>query len=195
MNHPNIRKDDRLRTYIVIGAHRSGTSFVTHCLINTGVDMGDDLIGVSLGNPQGGCESTTWDTLANDIITHLGGKWSRHAEVDDDYTWAAIRSAREHFAGRIRALIKERAHGWWGIKNPKLSRIMFVVLPFILEVDDDPIVIVCARRRSKVTASIRERAQAVGRDVPTVEEYDRIVSDFYLRITDFISEFVNERYE
>lgn len=182
-----ITKDDKLRTYIVIGMHRSGTSFITHCLMDKGAKMGEVMIPPSPGNPQGGCEDKAWDKLVNDIIEAAGGNWGRASLIEEDMGDDKVAELRLQFQDRIRKLIKKQANGWWGFKNPKATRVLEVILPFILEIDDDPYLIITVRKRSKIVADIVDHE--TGEQWYDRDHLEKVVAQFHDRLVKMIRTF------
>lgn len=186
-----MTKDGKM-TYVILGMHKSATSFIAHSFKNMGVFLGDDLMKSNEVNPMNECESKEWELLCNDIITFLGGKWGMLAEISEgEYNKNKIEKARKYFADRIRNLIKKTMDGadsMWGWKSPKTIRVIDVIFPFILEVDNDPYVFAVLRDPIKIGKTVKEKMDKVGKDWVTNELGQKVAEQYHNKIVNFINE-------
>lgn len=169
-----------MRTYIVTGMGRSGTSFLAKSLHDQGVHMGDEL---ETDTHTGGYEHPTFLNINKDIITAAGGAWGLGALPVAEEKIIAV---GEQFAPRIRQAIESSKREAWGFKEPRLSLTLRVLMPHILEVDDDPFLYVCFRKPEKVAQSLHRLAPAnwmIERGVKVAKETNR-------RLLAYLAEFL-----
>lgn len=146
-----------MRTYIVLGMHRSGTSFLAKALADQGVDMGKRLMGPLRNDPIDHYENMDFVELNREILRAANGDkgfFSGTFPVPDEETIAA---QAEAFGGKIAAVIEKHRGESWGWKGPYTSLLMPLYMPHVLAVDDDPFVYVAFRRPEKVAESLHRR--------------------------------------
>jgi len=90
-----------MKTYIVFGMHRSGTSFLAHALKDQGVNIGKEITGPGVGNLVGYFENVDFLHFNDLLLTEAGGNW---AAVPDEK--GIIESAKRH-KEEFRKLITE----------------------------------------------------------------------------------------
>ncbi len=98
---------------IITGMHRSGTSLVASILQQAGINIGDKLIGDSVGNPRGHFEDVDFYQFQQNILKRLGQTIMVQQPLDPScITPQEIASAKQ--------LIATRAHiPVWGWKDPR----------------------------------------------------------------------------
>ena len=64
-----------IRTFVVLGMHRSGTSLTAGGLEKIGIDMGDNQLGANQWNPLGHFENVDFVGLNDRILNTAGGNW------------------------------------------------------------------------------------------------------------------------
>lgn len=124
------RNNSRLKTAIVLGAPRSGTSMTAGILAILGVDMGNVRNADPL-NPQGYYEDRDFLNLGDDIF--------RAADPDSNGFCppeaSAIREVKGEFEGRITALVSERNtacnQAAWGWKTTQTCLLADLFLPHV----------------------------------------------------------------
>ena len=148
MNEPTI--------VCIVGMHRSGTSLVAQLLHALGLDLGPEehLMRPSPANPTGHWENEPITELNDDILTRLGGTWSRPPELAagwertpelDDLRHQARELIRAEFAGSER----------WGFKDPRTS----LTLPFWQRILPPMRYVICLRNPVDVAFSLRARTE------------------------------------
>ncbi len=136
---------------VVLGMHRSGTSFLVRTLNLAGLWLGgDDQLHTTegrakIGNPKGNYENREGIDINDTILTRSGGSWCNPPKQ-------LITNADD--AARIVALCKTLAHGQpdgyrrWGWKDPR----MILTLDIWLEVLKSNIFIVGSYRHPSAVA-------------------------------------------
>ena len=170
-----------MRTYIILGMGRSGTSFLAKALKDQGVNIGNNFWGRE--NPNGGFEDWDFVKLNRDIITEAGGAWGIGAiPVSEEL----ILSQKDKFKKRIIDIIQKKKSDKWGWKDPKTTLTIRLFMPHILEVDDDPFIYACFRRPEKVAYSLFRRSgneYDKTRGIKVAKEYNRRLLKF---LVDFL---------
>lgn len=158
------------KTYVVLGGHRSGTSFIVNCLKLAGVPI--------VGSPPR-LEDLRFVRLNMKIIQDAGGIWLHPPDEE------ALRASGEKYADEIKALIKEAGEGkpYWGWKDPRQDLTISSYLPHL---EDDVYLIAIFRKPQKAGESLHklQQVQTVERGVELAREYDN-------RLIRAIEEFVN----
>lgn len=106
-----------MRTVLILGMHRSGTSCLTGMLEQAGLPLGE-VNTVSRHNRKGNRENNEVMRLNDAVLAASGGGW--------DQPPAALRWDDGHRAERDRLIGRHREQGLWGLKDPR----MLLVLPF-----------------------------------------------------------------
>jgi hypothetical protein len=157
---------------LVLGMHRSGTSVLTRVVSLLGFEVGDDdiLMGASEWNVTGHWEVTDLTLLNDDLLRHLGGRWSAPPDVADD---ELARVARGEWGDRARQAVAETFAGnSWVWKDPRLC----ILLPFWRAVLDDAdlVTVLVLREPGEVARSLAAR-DGIGLDygVALWERYQR----------------------
>lgn len=130
--------DHSPKTYVVIGAPRSGTSFLAKALIDAGVEM----------HPSTQFfEDLAFRELNIRIIKDAGGAPERPPSQE-----ALTRAGAAH-ADDIATLIRSRQSDFWGWKDPRTSLMLDSYLPHL---EDDVYLIAVFRKPKRVAASMRQ---------------------------------------
>jgi tetratricopeptide (TPR) repeat protein len=66
---------DRSKFFLCTGFHRSGTSLIAQSMLESGLSMGDQLMGASFGNPLGHVEDQPIVDLHDRVLTANGTNW------------------------------------------------------------------------------------------------------------------------
>ena len=147
---------DLPKTFIVLGVHRSGTSFVTKCLIDAGVEMGGQAIHY---------EDNAFVQLNMKIIQAAGGIWRNPPDPD------ALRIIGAEHADRIQRAIAAKSGDLRGWKDPRQALTMESYLPYL---DGDVYLVAMFRKPEKVGASLKRIGQMdAQRGTAMAREYDR----------------------
>ena len=156
------------KKYILVGAHRSGTSFIADSLRRNGVEFA-----------TGGwrAENRAFYGINKQIINDAGGIWMYPPAAED------LLIAGQAYAPQIQAVIKDfnsRAP-LWGCKDPRMSLTLRSWLDFL---DGDVYLIAIFRRPEAVAASI-DRKQLF----PYQDAYD-MAQEYTRRIILAVKEFM-----
>jgi len=142
---------------VVLGMHRSGTSAVTRALPVVGVELGDRLMPPVAGdNDKGFWEDLDVNALNNEVLEVLGADW----DTPGVPTAAALE--REELAPlRARGvdLLRGRMTGRdaFGIKDPRLSRLLFFWKPIFRQLDLRVVYLLAVRNPLSVARSVGTR--------------------------------------
>jgi hypothetical protein len=141
---------------IVLGMHRSGTSALTRVLNLLGVDLGANLLPAAEDNETGFWEHRDLVLVNEAVLQCVGSRWDDARPI-----------ARQRFAGvtlqplrkRARAILERDFHDSriWGMKDPRLCRLLPFWLPLLEEFDSTPRFVLPVRHPLEVAASLRRR--------------------------------------
>jgi len=106
-----------MKTFIVLGMHRSATSLAAKGLHESGVYMGEDLLGKNSSNPYGHFENRRFVQLNDALLDRAGGKWDKPPEH------ARIIKAGQELSSRIEQTVamESKGHEFWGWKDPRTT--------------------------------------------------------------------------
>lgn len=141
-----------MKTVIVLGMHRSGTSIVAGIINKLHVNMGKKLLGKSWTNPYGHFEDEDFMKLNVRILQSSGGSWDNPPVQND------ICAQKSKFEVEIKDLVrtKNRNH-FWGWKDPRTSLTMELYMPylrkphFIVVHRSEQCIVDSLQRRNKIT--------------------------------------------
>lgn len=108
-----------MRTFIVIGAPRSGTSLIAGVLNSNGIDMGDSGAAHMALNPKGYIEDGRFSNINDELIHRANGNVVSPPEICA--VKETLKVERYHFVDRLREVIAIRMTGCvdWGFKDPR----------------------------------------------------------------------------
>ena len=148
-----------MRTYIILGMHRTGTTFLTQSLQRNGVHIGDNL-------DIAYAENRDFLALNHKIIEATSGSWASGGMPP---SIEEILSLQGKFDEDIKATIARNAkYRRWAFKDPRTSITIPLLMPHVLAVDSDPFIYACFRRPAKIAESLYRRQQLrrdIGRQV------------------------------
>jgi len=137
--------------FLILGMHRSGTSFLANCLNRCGVYLGENLLfsnGSSKDNPKGFWENEDFTKLSDKFMAENKTRWDQitsNLKCSDNF--------KQQFKNKINKLVSE-SHMAAGIKDPRL----LIMLNSILDVfPEDKIYIGIFRHPLKVAESLKIR--------------------------------------
>lgn len=135
-----------IKTFIVLGMHRSTTSLLSNALHDFGVRMGTVLNGAV---PYGIWEDRDFFTLNKRILNIAGGDW------DDPPSREKILYAGETQKKVIRRVVNKnnRQGANWGWKDPRTVLTIECYMPYLV----NPIFYVCFRDPDEVAKSLNKR--------------------------------------
>lgn len=168
-----------MRTYIVQGMHRSGTSFIAKSLFDQGIDMGKNLGEPNWANPHGYYENQDFIKLNTRILKSVGGEWDILPSKE------RIEMAGNDFKEEIRTLIDNSKGEMWGWKDPRTTVTLPIYLDILEEDEDNDVYLICMFRKPKKVAASNEK---VGNR--SAERAEEITKDYNERLFDNIKEFL-----
>jgi hypothetical protein len=162
-------------TYIILGMHRSATSFIAKALKDQGVNIGERLLGPSKGNFQGHFENVRFLELNRKILKKAGGNW------DNPPSEEAIIKAGNELQGEIKRLVEQERGGLWGWKDPRTTLTIRLYMPYL----ENPYFIVCFRNPYEVAKSLQKRngfslEKGLALAITYNERLLSFLTDFYL---------------
>ena len=107
---------------MVVGMHRSGTSFVAGSLQKAGVDMGDELIRGDISNPEGHFENVEVVKLHDQVLDDHNAPLYPQKQIQNDYS-------QVHKAACNSIIQSHTDSAVWGWKDPRGS----LMLPLWIE--------------------------------------------------------------
>jgi hypothetical protein len=130
------------KTYIVLGCHRSGTTFITQALKNTGV---------VLQGLSSRCEDSRFVRLNSEILQAAGGRWNCPPSRGK-----LLEAVAKHEA-ETRGLLVSASENQlaWAWKDPQQVLTAEGMVPIWLDMLDDVYLICIFRRPEKVEQSMK----------------------------------------
>ena len=150
------RKAENLPIILVLGAHRSGTSFLTQIMSVLGFDLGKTLMLPSYDNPRGFWENELIVGIHDGIFRAFGKDWTTAPAMDED--WLNSDAARDA-AYSILEIIEADFNGRNPvlIKDPRLS-VLHPLWDRIAEQLNRPLIkVTILRSPESIAASVRRR--------------------------------------
>lgn len=142
---------------VVLGMHRSGTSAVTRSLKALGVDLGNTLVPPVAGdNDRGFWEDADTLSVNQDLMAALGVDWCPLGP----YSWSKIdANQRKVFEQQATDLLRNKLSmvGAFGIKDPRLTRLLPFWRPIFDRIDADVRYVLVVRNPLSVAASLKRR--------------------------------------
>jgi hypothetical protein len=142
---------------IVLGMHRSGTSALTGCLGLLGVELGSSLIPAHPElNAKGHWEHREAVSLNEQLLASMERTW--HDERLLPNGWSKTPAA-EAIIGEIKNLLQREfaRTPLWGLKDPRLCRLLPIWLGAIAENGAEPLFILALRHPEEVARSLARR--------------------------------------
>jgi len=100
-----------MKTFIVLGMHRSATSLAAKGLHMAGIDMGERLLGAMPSNPYGHFEDRDFIEMNDQILQAAGGSWDQ--PPDEDAVFRAGLLLRDRIHDLITERKKSKRHWGW----------------------------------------------------------------------------------
>lgn len=141
---------------LVLGMHRSGTSALAGILSNLGIDLGHRLMPASPDNPKGYFEHQDIVAVHDGFLAAIGSKWDSVRALPAG--WAEGTAAHTARSALRQILTRDFAGtALWGLKDPRLCRLMPLWQPLFDELSIEPRYILMVRRPAEVAASLAAR--------------------------------------
>tara|TARA_R100000908_G_scaffold64192_2_gene47227 strand:+ start:1391 stop:1918 length:528 start_codon:yes stop_codon:yes gene_type:complete len=169
-----------MKTFVILGMHRSATSLVAKGLNNV-IYLGedDDMLPPQEDNPEGFYENNKFIDLNNEIISAAGGNWLEPPSEK------AILSVKDEFTPKIKKLISEfnDTGDYWGWKDPRTVLTIRLFHPYLI----NPHYIACFRQPLEVAKSLNKRNMiSIQKGLRTAMEYNfriiKFLNDKHLKI-------------
>lgn len=138
------------KVYVVLGMHRSGTSFIAKSLYDQGVDMGTahNMLGPNEWNKLGHYENVGFVSVNDDVLLSCGGAWNNPVGKK------CIKEGFEEQRDRVESLIEDNRSSFWGWKDPRNTLTIDGWLPYL---DGDVYLVATFRKPSKIAHSLYKR--------------------------------------
>jgi len=158
-----------MKTFIVLGMHRSGTSLIAKALENE-IHMGDDFLAGNIFNPKGYFENKEFVQLNDRILGAAGGSW------ENPPSEKSILSVGFRYQNEIKSIINKHSnHDMWGWKDPRTTLTIKLYLPYL----SNPHFIACFRDPREVVKSLANRGDLNELEATLlVEEYNSRLLNF-----------------
>ena len=144
------------KAVLVLGMHRSGTSSVAGLLALAGLPLGERLIAGNDFNPKGYFEHEVIWRLDHELLEALGSSWYDVRRLPERWPQSeAAAGIRKKLAQVLdRDFI---GHAYWGIKDPRMCRLMPLWRDLLGTLEVEPKVILVLRHPFAVAASLMRR--------------------------------------
>ncbi|MBI4122936.1 MAG: sulfotransferase [Parcubacteria group bacterium] len=164
-----------MKTIVVIGMHRSGTSLTASILNVLGVHLGKKLIGATSSNPLGHFENAEFVELNDTLLLAANGDAAHPPSLSE------LEAIRDRFAPRIKNLIARSERDLWGWKDPRTSLTISLYFPFLR----NPYFIHCKRNPNQIAESLQKRS-GMRRDeaLRITRVYEERIKEFFERNPD-----------
>lgn len=161
-----------MKTFVVLGMHRSATSLAAQGLLRSGVYMGKTLIGTSADNPYGHWEDIDFVRFNDRLLSAAGGAWNRPPSE------LSILDLRNEYDNEICDFIKRKeCRPFWGWKDPRTTLTINLFLPHLT----NPHFIACYRNAVDVAKSLERRDNMKIEDgILLANTYNRRLNRFLL---------------
>ncbi len=162
----------QIKTVVILGMHRSGTSMTAGILTKLGVDMGKKLLGKSAGNPKGHFEDKDFIELNKKILRIAGGDWK-----EPPYN-KMILMQKDKFRKQINSMIRMKESALWGWKDPRTSLTIELYLSYL----KNPYFIVCHRNPLAIGNSLDRRKNqsiSVQSGIKLTKVYEERINNFF----------------
>lgn len=161
---------------VMTGMHRSGTSLTASLLQNGGVNLGDRLMGVDVGNPKGHFEDLDLVEFHQNVLQSQGisvAGWTEQGFIE----------VQQQYVAAAQNLIKDRQkRSIWGWKDPRTT----LFLNFWSELISEAKYIFVYRSPWEVVDSLFRRGDTIFKTNPNFAvkqwcQYNKLILDFYKR--------------
>lgn len=156
-DHPYVKKElsakikkkiaglTEMKTVVILGSGRSGTSVTSGILHLSGVNMGQRFASPNPLNVNGNFENVFFAILNDRILAAAGGSWSVLPPEK------AIIAQKERFADDISALVETESSRLWGFKDPRFC----ATFPLYEKHLTNPYFVIVRRKHESIVASLR----------------------------------------
>jgi len=163
-----------MKTFIVLGMHRSATSLAAKGLHDAGVYMGEDLIGKTPSNPYGHYENRRFVEINEIVLSKAGGSWDNPPVPEK--IWKAGWDLKDRIQQTL--AIEGQSKEFWGWKDPRTTLTIECFWQYLV----NPHLIVCFRNPVQVAQSLQKRdGFNLARGMSLANEYNTRLISFLSR--------------
>ena len=146
-----------MRSLVILGMHRSGTSALAGLVQLLGVNLGEDLLpAMPEVNEKGFFEHQEILDIHEDLLKSLGSSWYDPLPLDDNW-WQRpdVLTQRRRL---VTVLRRDFANSrLWGVKDPRLCRLFPLWKSILAEVRCEPLCVIVTRNPHEVADSLAKR--------------------------------------
>ena len=170
-----------IRTFVVLGMHRSSTSAIAKGMAEVGIHMGRDPNHAHNFHYEILTEDPDFTRMNNKIIYACGKyEWNKPPPVEK------VREVGKEMYKEIRDLVRAKQRApFWGWKDPRTCLTIDAWLPHL----EDPHFIICIRNPYGVAKSLQKR-----NGIPIVAGI-ALAQQYNQRVLDFLNGNINEAYK
>ena len=171
-----------MKTFIVLGMHRSATSLIAKGLVESGVYMGDQLLGAHSSNSYGHYEDVDFIALNDEMLKKAGGSWNNpplESEILKLHDVKINGITIQDF------IVQKQKEPFWGWKDPRTVLTIKLFLPYL----ENPHFITCFRDPREVARSLAKR------DLMTRNKALVLAKIYNDRLLRFLNEWASDKYQ
>lgn len=151
-------KQEKNTALFILGMHRSGTSALAGTLKLAGVDFGPDLLPPKPDNPKGFFEHREIVRIHDEILQKIGMRWDDPRPMTED--WVLREELNPLKIALKDIILHEFSHSsFWGLKDPRLCRLLPIWLPILEELQINLRIIIMMRDYHEIANSLATRNQ------------------------------------
>ena len=165
-----------MRTYIIIGTGRSGTSFLAECLKKNGVNIGKNFYQGE--NPHHGYENQEFVDVNKELFIDTFGKWGLMSPDNEKINY-------KKFEDKYKKLIEENKDESWGVKEPRMTLFVDKFVDTLKDVDDDPFIYIALRKKKHIIKSAKKHNKEI-KD----EEIEKAIEIYKKSLINIINNFL-----
>jgi len=147
------------KTYIVLGMHQSGTSFISKALTDQKVEMGV--------NNKAVYENMEFVKHNSMLLTASGGSWKSPPKEEN------LKRVLAQKVTQTRMLLSRFKRQFWGFKDPRTALVAPAYLPYL---EGDPYLVCIFRKPEKVGNSLHRReGMNKSAAIELAKKYNRLI--------------------
>lgn len=152
----SLTAKNKRHAIIVLGMHRSGTSALAGVLYQLGINLSDNLLPPQDDNKKGFWEHKDIYQIHEKLLKDLHSSWDDVRGLPDKWWTSDIVAPYEEKILKI--LQRDFSNSaFWGIKDPRICRLLLLWKPLIESFDSTPYFIIIIRNPIEVAASLAKR--------------------------------------
>ncbi|MNO20435.1 hypothetical protein D3C76_101860 [compost metagenome] len=146
------------KAIIILGMHRSGTSLLAKTIKSLGIYIGRDeeMISPREDNPEGFWEHSEIVDIHERLLDSLSSSWDTTKPLPAE--WWLLEEVLA-YRSKIKDIVTGNFsnHAVWGFKDPRACLLLPLWKSVFLELDIEPVYIICLRNPLNVAASLQKR--------------------------------------